>query len=178
MAELTTLARPYAKAAFEYAMQAKKLAEWSEMLVFCAAVVQDETTQQLLTSPHFTKQDQSEAMLKICDGKLDAKASNFVKLLAQNGRLLALPEIQTLFEFLRSEFEKTIKAEITSASPLSDKQIAELKKKLAAKLGRQVEVNLELDESLLGGFIIQAEDLVIDGSVRGQLAKLSDTLNV
>jgi len=178
MAELTTLARPYAKAAFEFAMDAKQLAEWSEMLTFVAAVVKDETTQQMLTSPHLTKQDQQQAMLNICEGKLDEKATNFIKLLAVNGRLLALPEIETLFDFLRSEFEKTIEAQVTSASELSDKQISQLKQKLAAKLGRQVEINLDLDKELLGGFIIQAEDLVIDGSVRGQLAKLSDTLNV
>ena len=176
MAELTTLARPYAKAAFEYAIEAKQLAEWSEMLGFTALVVGDESMQQLLTSPHFTKEDQKNAMLKVCEDKLDAQGTNFIKLLAQNGRLLALPEIEVLFNFLRSEFEKTIEAQVTSATELSEQQITQLKEKLAAKLGRQVEVSVDLDADLLGGLIIQAEDLVIDGSVRGQLTKLSDTL--
>jgi F-type H+-transporting ATPase subunit delta len=178
MAELTTLARPYAKAAFEFAIDAKQLPEWSEMLAFASQVVADEAMQELLTSPHFTKEDQQAAMLKVCEGKLSDKATNFIKLLAQNGRLVALPEIEVLFNFLRSEFEKTVDATITSATALDENQIAQIKEKLAAKLGRKVETSVEIDAELLGGLIIQAEDLVIDGSVRGKLAKLSDTLNV
>lgn len=178
MAELTTLARPYAKAAFEYAIEAKQLAEWSDMLSFASQVVSDEAMQELLTSPHFTKQDQQDAMLKICADKVDDKSTNFIKLLAQNGRLVTLPEIEVLFNFLRSEFEKTVDAQITSATALNEKQITQIKEKLAAKLGRQVEASVEVDADLLGGLIIQAEDLVIDGSVRGQLAKLSDALNI
>jgi F-type H+-transporting ATPase subunit delta len=178
MAELTTLARPYAKAAFEYALEAKQLAEWSDMLSLTAQIVSDEAMQQLLTSPHFTKENQKDAMLKVCEGKLNANGVNFIKLLAQNGRLLALPEIEVLFNFLRSEFEKTIEAQITSATELNEQQIEQLKEKLAAKLGRKVEIGVEVNANLLGGLIIQAEDLVIDGSVRGKLAKLSDTLNV
>ncbi|TQV71049.1 F0F1 ATP synthase subunit delta [Aliikangiella marina] len=178
MAELTTLARPYAKAAFEFALEAKKLAEWSDMIGFASQVVSDESMQQLLTSPHFTKEDQRDAMLKVCEDRLDANGTNFIKLLAQNGRLLALPEIEVLFNFLRSEFEKTVEAHVTSATELNEQQITQIKEKLAAKLGREVEVDVEVDGDILGGLIIQAEDLVIDGSVRGKLTKLSDTLNV
>ena len=178
MAELTTLARPYAKAAFEYAIEAKQLAEWSELLGFATQVVSDESMQQLLNSPHLTKDDQQDAMLKVCADIQDAQAINFIKLLAQNGRLVALPEIEVLFNFLRSEFEKTVDAKITSATELNEKQITQIKEKLGAKLGRQVETSVEVNADLLGGLIIKAEDLVIDGSVRGQLAKLSDTLNV
>ena len=129
MAELTTLARPYAKAAFEFALEAKQLAEWSDMIGLAAQVVSDESMQQLLTSPHFTKEDQKDAMLKVCEDKLDAKGINFIKLLAQNGRLLALPEIEVLFNFLRSEFEKTVEAQITSATELNEQQIAQIKEK-------------------------------------------------
>jgi len=178
MAELTTLARPYAKAAFEYALQAKQLALWSELLGFAAQVVSDESMQRLLTSPHLTKEDQQAAMIKVCSDKLNDQTTNFIKLLAQNGRLVALPEIEVLFNFLRSEFEKTVDAKITSATELSDQQIIQIKEKLGIKLGRQVETSVEVNADLLGGLIIQAEDLVIDGSVRGQLAKLSDSLNV
>jgi len=178
MAELTTLARPYAKAAFEYALEAKQLAEWSEMLGFASQVVNDKSMQELLTSPHLTKDDQLDAMLKVCADKLDDKANNFIKLLAQNGRLLALSDVEVLFNFLRSEFEKTVDAQIISATELNEQQITQIKEKLAAKLGRQVEASVEVNADLLGGLIIQAEDLVIDGSVRGKLAKLSDTLNV
>lgn len=178
MAELTTLARPYAKAAFEYALEAKQLADWSALLGFASQVVNDGSMQELLTSPHFTKDDQESAMIKVCGDKLNEQGTNFVKLLAQNGRLITLPEIEVLFNFLRSEFEKTVDAKITSATELNDSQITQIKEKLGAKLGRQVETSVEVDTELLGGLIIQAEDLVIDGSVRGQLAKLSDTLNV
>jgi len=134
--------------------------------------------QQLLTSPHFTKVDAKEAMLKVCQDKLDEKGANFIKLLAANGRLLALPEIEVLFNHLRSEFEKTITAQVTSATELNEQQITQLKQKLAGKLGRQVEISVDVDAEILGGLIIQAEDLVIDGSVRGKLTKLSHTLNV
>ncbi len=178
MADLTTLARPYAKAAFEHALEAKQLAEWSDMLALAALVVSDELMQQLLTSPHFTIEDQKDAMLKVCQDKLDSHGTNFIKLLAKNNRLLALPEIEVLFNYLRSEFEKTIEAQITSAIELNEQQITQLKEKLAARLGRQVDVSVDIDSDLLGGLIIKAEDLVIDGSVRGKLAKLSDTLNV
>ncbi len=178
MAELTTLARPYAKAAFEHALEAKQLAEWSDMLGFAASVVSDTAMQQLLTSPHLSKEDQKDAILKVVEDKLDDKGANFIKILARNGRLMALPEIEVLFNFLRSEFEKTIEAQITSATELNEQQIAQVKEKLAAKLGREIEVSVDVNAELLGGLIIQAEDLVIDGSVRGKLAKLSDTLNV
>ena len=178
MAELTTLARPYAKAAFEFALDAKQLPEWSEMLGFASQVVSDEAMQELLTSPHFTKDDQQDAMLKVCADKLNDNGTNFIKLLAQNGRLVALAEIEVLFNFLRSEFEKTVDATITSATELNDQQVTQIKEKLAAKLGRKVEACVEVNAELLGGLIIQAEGLVIDGSVRGKLAKLSDTLNV
>ncbi|MDH5432808.1 MAG: F0F1 ATP synthase subunit delta [Gammaproteobacteria bacterium] len=178
MAELTTLARPYAKAAFEHALQAKKLPIWSEMLDFAVQVIGDESMSQLLTSPHFGKEEQGEAMVQVCKDRFEEDGINFIKVLAQNGRLLALPEIERLFNFLRREFEKTVKASVTSASELNDKQIKQLKEKLAAKLGREVEISVEVDADLLGGLVIQAEDLVIDGSVRGRLTKLSDTLNI
>ena len=178
MAELTTLARPYAKAAFEYALEAKQLPEWSEMLSFATHVVNDESMQQILTSPHFTKESQCDAMLSVCADIQDTQAINFIKLLAHNGRLLALPEIEVLFNYLRSEFEKTVDAKITSAIDLNEQQVSQIKEKLGAKLGRKVDATIEVNTDLLGGLIIQAEDLVIDGSVRGKLAKLSDTLNV
>lgn len=177
MADLTTVARPYAKAAFEHAIEVKQLAEWSELLSFTSQVVSDTDMQQLLNSPHFTKQDRCDAMLSVCVDIKDTNAINFLKLLAQHGRLIALPEIEALFNFLRKEFEKAVDVTVTSATELSETQVAQIKEKLGVKLGRQVEVSVEVDVDLLGGLIIKAEDLVIDGSVRGQLAKLSDALN-
>ena len=176
MAELTTVARPYAKAAFEHAMAANSLQSWSEMIGFTAAVVADEQMSMLLTSPHLTKEQQCEAMLKVCSDKLDEQGQNFVKLLAQNHRLLALPQIAEIFEYLKAEFEKTIEVNVLSAIELNQEQCSKLQQKLAGKLGRQVKINARVDQSLLGGLVIEAEDMVIDGSVRGKLAKLSETL--
>ncbi len=178
MAEYSTVARPYAKAAFEHAMAANALAEWSDMLNFAAAVVSDAQMQGLLSSPHLTHEQQQDAMLKVCEGKLDAQGQNFIKLLSHNRRLLALPTIAEIFVHLKAEFEKTVDAEVTSAAELTAEQQDKLKQKLASKLGRQVNINVKVDKSLLGGLVIEAEDMVIDGSVRGRLAKLSETLKV
>jgi len=178
MAEFTTLARPYAKAAFEHAMAANALQQWSDMVSYSAAVVADEQMQQLLSSPHLTREQQKDAMLKVCDDKLDAQGQNFIKLLSDNHRLLALPKIAEIFEHLKAEFEKTVDAKVTSAAELTAEQQDKLKTKLASKLGRQVNIDVKVDSSLLGGLVIEAEDMVIDGSVRGKLAKLSETLKV
>ena len=178
MAELTTVARPYAKAAFEHAAAANALQNWSEMVGFAAAVVENEDMTSLLQSPHLTKQQQCEAMLKVCANNLDEQGQNFVRLLAQNHRLLALPQISEIFEHLKAEFEKTVDINVVSAAELSEAQRSKLQQKLAEKLGRQVNINVNIDASLLGGLVIEAEDLVIDGSIRGRLAKLSETLKV
>ena len=110
--------------------------------------------------------------------KKDAQGQNFIKLLSENHRLLALPQISEIFEHLKAEFEKTIDANVVSASELNAEQQENLKQKLATKLGRQVNINVSVDPTLLGGLVIEAEDMVIDGSVRGKLTKLSETLKV
>ncbi|MEE4244061.1 MAG: F0F1 ATP synthase subunit delta [Kangiellaceae bacterium] len=178
MAEFTTVARPYAKAAFEHAMAEKALQNWSDMINFSAAVVADQQMQGLLSSPHLTRDQQQDAMLKVCEGKLDAQGQNFIKLLSSNHRLLALPEIAEIFDYLKAEFEKTVDAKVTAATELSAEQQDKLKNKLATKLGREVNIDVSVDAALIGGLIIEAEDMVIDGSVRGKLAKLSETLKV
>jgi F-type H+-transporting ATPase subunit delta len=177
VAELTTLARPYAKAAFEHAIQHKQLPEWSALLQFVGLLVANPLIKQRLKHPHFSKNEHQEMMLTLCSDIKNKNILNFIQLLAQNNRLMVLPEIERLFNFLRSEFEKTIKAVITSATELNDIHLKQIKEKLGAKLGRQVEIIVKINTDLLGGFIIRAEDLVIDSSVRGQLTKLSKTLN-
>ncbi len=178
MAELSTIARPYAKAAFEYAVSAEDLQTWSDMLVFCAAVVNDESIKDLLLSPHLTKERQSEVILSVCQDKLNEQGRHFVSLLAQNRRLLALPYISELFEEMKASYEKTIDVKVVSATELTQQQTDNLKNKLTQKLGRQVQVNTQVDTSLIGGLIVEAEDMVIDSSMRGQLAKLSEALSV
>lgn len=177
MAELTTVARPYAKAAFQFADESGKLAEWSSMLGFAAAVCQDDTVAQFLANPKITADQKAQGFIKLCADKLDAAGSNFVTLLAQNKRLSALPEIAVLFEALKSQKEQSVDVEIVSAFALTDDQANKLASSLKKKLGREINVTTAVDAAILGGAIIKAGDLVIDGSVRGKLAKLADTLN-
>ncbi|MBA54342.1 MAG: F0F1 ATP synthase subunit delta [Pseudomonadales bacterium] len=177
MAELITVARPYAKAAFQFADENGALAEWSDMLAFAAAVSTDEAVSSFLNNPKITSAQKAEAFGDLCKDKLNAQGKNFVAMLAQNKRLAALPEIATLFEALKSQKEQSVDVEITSAFALSDEQGNKLAAALKQKLGREVNVTTAEDKALLGGVIIRAGDMVIDGSVRGKLAKLAEKLN-
>ena len=177
MAELTTVARPYAKAAFQFADEHGKLAEWSAMLGFVAAVSQEQTVARFLANPKITSEQKAQSFLKLCSDKLDSAGTNFVTLLAQNKRLSALSEIAALFEALKSQKEQSVDVEILSAFALTADQANKLASSLKKKLGREVNVTTAVDTAILGGAIIKAGDLVIDGSVRGKLARLADTLN-
>jgi F-type H+-transporting ATPase subunit delta len=178
MSELTTLARPYAKAAFEFALEKKNLASWTEMLEFLSLVVVDSAMAALLDSPHVTRDKAAEATLLVAEGRLDDQASNFVKLLASNGRLELLPEILSLYENYRANYEKTVEVELQSAVELTAEQINNLNSTLETKLGRKVNINCQTDPTLMGGMIVRAGDLVIDASIRGKLNDLSDSLGV
>ena len=178
MSELTTLARPYAKAAFEFAIEKENLSNWTEMLGFLALVVKDSTMVKFLDSPSVTTEKASEAMLSIADGKLDTQAANFVSLLASNGRLELLPEILNLYENYRANHEKTVEVVLTSAVELTEKQLTDLNSTLETKLGRKVNINCQTDPTLMGGMIVRAGDLVIDASIRGKLNDLADSLGV
>lgn len=177
MAELTTVARPYAKAAFQFADENGKLAEWSAMLGFIAAVSQEQSVAQFLANPKITAEQKADGFLKLCSDRLDSSGTHFVSLLAQNKRLSALPEIAVLFEALKSQKEQSVDVEIVSAFALTDDQANKLASSLKKKLGREINVTTAVDAAIMGGAIIKAGDLVIDGSVRGKLAKLADTLN-
>lgn len=176
MAELSTIARPYAKAAFEFARESGNIDGWFGMLDFSAQVVSNAEVADLLENPEFSGDQKGEALLKICGDQLDEKGANFIRLLAQNHRLTALPAIRDRFEHLKAEYEKTIEVDVVSAQALEEKQVDALAEKLSTKLGRKVRINNTTDSALIGGMVIRAEDLVIDGSVRGKLEKLSETL--
>jgi F-type H+-transporting ATPase subunit delta len=178
MAELTTLARPYARAAFEAAQQQKEggLARWSDMLKAAASVAQDTAMQSVLKSPDHDEQFKAGLFLDICGERLNQTGSNFVKLLAENHRLDILPEILQVFEELRAEAERTIVAKVISAYEVTPEQQERIVKALGTRLDREVILDIWLDNSLIGGAIIQAGDLVIDGSVRGKMTQLATTL--
>ena len=176
MAELTTLARPYAKAAFEYAQAHQQLANWSAMLGLAAAVSQDDTLQRVLKAPRLTSTEKATTFVEVCGDKFDAQARNFLSIVSENNRMELLPEIADMFELYKAEQEKSVDVDVTSAFALNDEQQDKLAKVLSARLGREVRLHAAEDATLIGGVVIRAGDLVIDGSVRGKIAKLAEAL--
>ena len=177
MAEFTTAARPYAKAAFELAQESDRFEPWSEMLSFMAAVAHDPTMRAVLYSPSLTNKQAADIFVSVCKEQLDQQGENFIKLLAENRRLTILPEITALFAFYRSEAEGKIDAEVVSAQQMTEKELTTITTALEKRLGRDVIVNVRTDPALLGGAIIRAGDLVIDGSIRGKLDKLATAVS-
>ena len=176
MAERMTIARPYARAAFEYARDAKAFAPWSQGLKTAAEIVADPRVAALTTSPLVTATDVVGLIIGVAGDKLDAGMQNFVRLLAENRRLLYLPEITEHYETLRSSVENTIDVEVISAVPLDAAQQEKLRQALNIRLKRQVRMQNSVDSALLGGAVIRAGDLVIDGSLQGRLQRLGTEL--
>ena len=177
MAELSTLARPYAKAAFEYADQAGQLQGWSDSLAIAGAVAEQPNVVKLLASPTYTAKQQAAVLVEICGYALSAAGQNFLAVLSEHRRLQLLPEISRQFEILKANREKAVDVEVISAQLLTDDQQQQLSDALSAKLERKVNMQVRLDKSLLGGAVIRAGDTVIDGSIRGRLAKLAESLH-
>tara|TARA_R110001592_G_scaffold363043_1_gene679609 strand:+ start:96767 stop:97303 length:537 start_codon:yes stop_codon:yes gene_type:complete len=177
MAELSTLARPYAKAAFEYAVDNKQLAPWSEQLATAAAVASDEVMAGILNNPSLTAAEQASKLAGVCGEALSAEMRKFIGILAANKRLPLLPEIYALYTEYKAHREKTVDVEVISAFDLADSARDRLAAVLGKKLERKVEVRTSTDSNLLGGVLIRAGDLVIDGSVRGKLDKLAEAMN-
>jgi F-type H+-transporting ATPase subunit delta len=177
MAELSTLARPYAKAAFEYAVDAKDLQGWSDSLALAASVAQQPSVEELLSSPSATAVEQAEAVQDICGDALATACQNFISILSENRRLQLLPHISQQFETMKANLEKAVDVDIVAASDLDAAQQQTLSDALSAKLERKVNLQVSLDKSLLGGAIIRAGDTVIDGSICGRLTKLAESLN-
>jgi len=176
MAELTTLARPYAKAAFEFAQAASNVQSWYEALEVSAAVVSQAQVKQALAASGLSAQQKASVFVQVCGDQLDEKQQNFIRTLASNKRLALLPYIKELFARMKAQQEKTIDVEVTAAYELPVDLINKLAQALSAKLDRKVSVQGSVDKSLLGGVVIHTGDTVIDGSVRGRLAKLAEAL--
>ncbi len=177
MSELITASRPYARAIFELAEANKDEQKWSQQLSFMAAVAADASMIEALDNPGLSKQQTAELFIQVCDSHLDAQGINLTKLLAENDRLALLPEIATLYEALRSEAKGSINAEVISAFEVSDEQQKAIIKSLKKRLGCDIKLTTRIDTSLMGGAIIRAGDLVIDGSLRGRLTKITGTLS-
>lgn len=177
MAELTTLARPYAKAAFQYALDAQDLSGWARQLATLAGASQYGAMVKVIASPSRSADQQAKALIDACGDELSEPVRNYVQLLAQNKRLILLPEIHELFEALKHLQEQSVEVELTTAFELADADQENLAKALEEKLKRKVSVRAEVDQELLAGVIVKAGDLVIDGSMRGRLEKLAKAIN-
>jgi F-type H+-transporting ATPase subunit delta len=177
MAESFTVARPYAQAAFRFASEQHMLKEWSDMLGFLTAVADDADMRAVIDSPHLTEKQIASLFIQVGGERLNGKCANFVRVLAENRRLGLLPEIATLFEVQRRDAEGLVQAELMSAFPATEAQQAEIIASLSKRLGRDVTLTCTTDAALLGGAIIRAGDLVIDGSVLGKLERLGTALS-
>lgn len=174
MPNTTTIARPYAKAIFEYARDTENLGHWSAILQVLAVAVSDEKAKQFISNPAVTNDQMRELLMSVvkCSAKEKEAVENFVSLLAQNKRLLILPDLKVLFDSLRAEQEKTLEVRVLSFAELSTAQQKQLISSLSKRVQREVTLSISIDKSLLGGAVIYADDLIIDGSVRGKLTKL------
>lgn len=174
--ERTTLARPYAEAVFRLARERKSLAGWSEMLKLAAALARDPQMSRLIDNPRVPRERFVEFFIDVCGKKLDKDGANFIRLLTENRRLALLPEIAGLYETLRASAEARVEAEVISASAVGADQLKTIAAALKQRLGRDVTLATRLDPSLVGGIVIRAGDLVIDGSVRSKLKALATHL--
>jgi len=173
MSQALTLARPYARAAFGIARDVGDYVSWSNALAFAARVAADPQVAELLGSPRLGNAD-AVSLLAI-DGAGES-LRNFLALLADNRRLALLPEIAGLFEELRAEAERVVKARVTSATALGDGELEGIKAALKKRFGRDVQIETAVDASLIGGAVIDAGDVVIDGSLKGKLGRLQAAL--
>lgn len=176
MAELSTLARPYANAAFEHAVASSALPSWSQALGLLAALCAEEKVVELLRSPTYTASQRAALLIELCDGSLDGAMQNLLHAMSDNNRLLLIPAVHQQFQALKANLERTIDVDVITAAPLDDALHARLAAALGKRLGREVRVAVAIDPTLLGGAVIRAGDMVIDGSLRGRLNKLADAL--
>jgi F-type H+-transporting ATPase subunit delta len=175
MSQLTTAARPYAIAAFDFAVEKSSIDEWQSMLVFAAQVATNEHMHQFLAGS-MAAGKVTELFNNVCGEQLDINGQNFIKILAANNRLMILPEISTMFNALKTEREKQINVDVTSAVALGEAQLKSLSAALEKRFDRKVHLNCSVDPNIVAGLIIKAGDTVIDGSVNSQLNRLSDAL--
>jgi F-type H+-transporting ATPase subunit delta len=177
MAEIQTLARPYAEAVFELAQSRQALTAWSEMLAFISAVAADANMQRLASDPRVKRGRFLDLFLDIGGKNINAEGANFIRLLVENHRLNLLPEILEQYEARKTEAEARVEATVVSAFPLEATQLQSLSDALKRKLGREVNLTIEVDKTLMGGIVIRTGDFVIDGTVRGRLADLATYLS-
>lgn len=177
MAEISTIARPYAVAAYKLGKEQKSLAKWSEMLSFATAVANDAQMQAYIQDPKVDADDLQQAFLKVCGDKLNDQGQNLIKVLVEYNRMSILPAITSAFEELKALDEGVLDAQIIVAAKPSAAEIKDLVARLEVKFGKKIEANVSVDAELIGGIKIIVGDTVIDASVKGQLQNLAYTLS-
>lgn len=182
MSDFETVARPYSRAIFELAGEQKDLNYWSDVLQLAAALASDEGLQSMAASPEVESKDLSDLFISVMSSveggpEINEQVKNLIALLAENERLLALPEISTAYEAYKKEAEGVVEVHVTSARKLTAKQEKDIIAKMKKRLGKDVTLTSEIDQALIAGAVIHAGDLVIDGSARGQMDKLKTQLS-
>ena len=176
MAEVSTLARPYALAAFKQAMEEDNLNEWSEMIETLALIVSDPLMKGLIANPTVKRERLAELIIDVGGKALSETGKNFVRVLAEKGRLMLVTEVRAIFEEERAESEGRSRVEVTSAFELNDDQKTKITSAMSKRLGTKVDLSVTVDNALIGGVVIRAGDLVIDASLRGRMSRLANTL--
>ena len=180
MSELTTIARPYGKAVFDFAIEQisidkSTVKKWEEMLGFLAEVVENDTIKDFLTSS-FSAEKLADTVISICGEQVDQYGQNLIRLMAENKRLTVLPIVFKEFQHYVEEYNAIAEVQVTSAQPLSIAQQEKVAAAMEKKLARKIKLNCNIDTSLIAGVIIRTDDFVIDGSSRGQLNRLANEL--
>lgn len=173
--EMKTIARPYAKAAFDFAVETNAVDNWLTMLSFAAEVAQNKQMEDVVNS-NLNAEKMAGVFLAVCGEQLDEQGQNLIQVMAANGRLSVLPAVVLEFVAMKAELDREVEAEVVSAAKLTKQQMAKIQASLEKRLDRKVKLNCSVDKSLMAGIIIKAGDMVIDGSVRGRLSRLAETL--
>lgn len=176
MAELTTVSRPYANAVFNLAKKERQLPAWSKMLGVLTATAGDDRVRRLLESPEIANVLKAQRLIEVCSDELDDRGRRFLRVLAENDRLDLIAAIAEQFEQLKAQEERILEVDVISAYAVSDSEERRLKQALERKFEKEVILASRVDSTLIGGAIIRAGDTVIDGSVRGKLDKLAESL--
>ncbi len=177
MAELSTLARPYAKAAFEYANEKGAVDQWAGMLSLLAGLSDFDAVAELISAPDQTPGEKAEKLIAICGDALNEQGANFLRNLADNRRLPLLPEIHVQFNVFQAEQDKTLDVDVVAARAMDQAQKDRLAAALQQRLQRTINIKVSVDTTLIGGAVIRAGDTIIDGSVSGRLARLAEAIN-
>ena len=173
MAEKLTIARPYARAAFQEARGDNKLAEWADALKIAAQGIGDDRVSSLIGNPRVLPGELAQLVIDVAGSDLGQHGANFVRTLAENRRLALLPEISEQFESLKNEVEGTADVTVVSAAALDEAQQKNLAAALERRLKRAVRLHYQTDAGLIGGAVIRSGDLVIDGSLRSRLENIA-----